>query len=148
MLSYCDWQQIFSIILHWLNEYWSNCKLHHKRWKNIPNCIIYIYIIVWYNRNSNTKFGSQIQVNENGGWVKTLPVRCGLVFELSKTNGNWCGSDLIWIWHDCWQLQWPFRLNKMSTWNWIWYRNLETQAENGYSHYSEIGPNRKKYQER
>jgi len=38
-----------------LNKYCSDCKLENGGWKSIQNCMMYIYIILWDDQNSNTQ---------------------------------------------------------------------------------------------
>lgn len=50
---------------HLPSEYWSDPKLKNGRWKIIRICMLYRYIIWWYDVNSNTWLEPTFSVSKN-----------------------------------------------------------------------------------
>ena len=53
-LRHSEKRPIFCVISQQLNQYWPDRNVENRRWKSMQNWIFYVYIILWYNQNSNT----------------------------------------------------------------------------------------------
>jgi len=100
-LSCCEITLKISRVLQWQNEYWLDHKVENRRWNSMQNCIVYTYIIMWYDRNSNTYLEPKVWIRKNEAvlyvepnqttaslcqvWVTTPPRQCEL--------GIWTGLE-------------------------------------------------------
>jgi len=74
---------------------------------------VYVYIILWYDQNSNTWLEPKFWVCEIVEMAKKLRVQCGLVFWWGETRCNGCSSVLT-------QTQnWTVDLESLLTLVWI-----------------------------
>jgi len=101
-LRHCEKRTVSGFISQQLNEYWLDRKVETRRWKIMQNCIFYIYIILWYNQNSNAQLEPKCWVRGNEAllygesgqksaglcpvWATTPPIHTGL--------GSWPGLGL------------------------------------------------------
>jgi len=97
---HCKKCPMFGVISQQPNEYWSDYKVENRTWKSMQNCMYYIYIILWYNQNSNTQLEPKFRVGEIVEPAKKPPVGCGSVFWCGKTHCN--SSSLVPTWTRNW----------------------------------------------
>jgi len=64
-LSCCDILPTVGQFNQWHNKYWSDRKVENSSWKSMQNCILYIYIKLWYDQNSNAQLEPKFWVREN-----------------------------------------------------------------------------------
>jgi len=97
----CEKRAIFGVISQQLKEYWLDRQVENRRWKSLQNCIFYVYIILWYDQNSNTKLEPKCWVrgNEDLLYVEPGQRTAGLcpvrVTNLARQSGSgfWPGLE-------------------------------------------------------
>jgi len=77
----------------WHNQYWLDRKVENCRSKSMQKFMFYLYIILWYDQNSNTWLESTFWVGEIVEPAKRPWVQWGSVFWWGKTCFN--GSSLV-----------------------------------------------------
>jgi len=80
LYSHSEKHPIFSVIAERLNKYWSDRELKNRMWPSIQNCILYVYIMLWYDQNSRTYLEQNLWDCQNVGQANKLWVQCGSVF--------------------------------------------------------------------
>jgi len=96
-LSYTENPSIFSVIWQQLKEYWSDCESENGRWKSIPNCKPYVYVILRYDWNSNSWLEPTFWVPRNEVVMYAQHgLKTVILGEVWDSNCSSLGSSVRW----------------------------------------------------
>jgi len=92
-LKCCEIMPKIGRFSQWCYDHWLDRKVENSRWNSKQNCIFYIYIILWYDQNSDTELEEKFLVSKILEVAKIPLFRCGSVFWWGKTRRNRSSLD-------------------------------------------------------